>query len=443
MAGITERNGTWHLRMRVPRRYEQVEPRTEIHRSLRTDSEREARARLPAAEAVVLAELDARLTMGGSGRQSQQGDVFSAAVALAATRGITYRMAEDLASGPLDEILARLDTLKPADTPEVARAVLGGVEAPQLMLSGLVEEVERICAHDNRYKSETQMRLWRNPRTRAVANLIAALGGDRPVLALEAGDARRHKAWWQKRIELEGQKAETANKDFSNMSSMLAHYYESLDIAEPPRPYLGITIRDRHAVKNRKPEIPVDWIVEKWFAPGALDGLNGEARDILLISIETGCRQAEIHDLASDAIVLDAAIPHLRIAFEDGEEKREVKNTASVRLVPLVGVALAAARRHPNGFLRYRYKRSYSALINGYLRDNGLMPSSKHTAGGTRHTWESRLKAARIPSDDRGEMMGHSVASARPRELYGDGMPLHMKLDLARKVALEVPAHLA
>lgn len=68
MAGITKRNGTWHLRMRVPRRYVGVEARMEIHRSLRTDSEREARARLPAAEAAVLAELDSRLTMG----QSQQ-----------------------------------------------------------------------------------------------------------------------------------------------------------------------------------------------------------------------------------------------------------------------------------------------------------------------------------------------------------------------------------
>lgn len=440
MAGITKRNGTWHLRMRVPRRYGRVEPRKEVHRSLRTDSEREARVRLPAVEAAVLAELDARLTMG----QSQQpGDVFSAAVALAATRGVSYRMADDLTSGPLEEILARLDTLKPTDTKQMARALLGGVEAPQLMLSGLVEEVERISAHDNRYKSDTQMRLWRNPRTRAVRNLMAALGGDRPVLSLEAADARRHKAWWQKRIEREGQTAETAKKDFSNMSSMLAHYHESLDIAEPPRPYLGVTIRDRHAVKGRKLEIPVEWIVEKWFAPGAFDGLNDEARDILLISVETGCRQTEIHDLPSDAIVLDAPIPHLRISFEDGEEKREIKNTSSVRLVPLVGVALAAAQRHPNGFPRYRHKRGYSALVNGYLRNHDLMPSPEHTVGGTRHTWESRLKAALVPSDDRGEMMGHSVASARNRELYGNEMPLARKLELAHTVVLQVPCHLA
>lgn len=426
--------------MRVPRRYGRIEPRSEIHRSLRTDSEREARARLPAAEAAILAELDARLSMG---QPQQPSDVFSAAVALAGTRGFAYHTAKDLANGPLEEILERLDAIKSADTPEMKQALLGGVDEPQLMLSQLVETVEKLCAQDNRYKSASQMRLWRNPRLRAANNLQAALGGDRPVLSIGGAEARKHKAWWKERIKTEGHKAETAKKDFSNMASMLAHYYESLELTEPPRPYLGVTITDRHALKARRLEIPVKWIEEQWFAPGAFDTLNDEARDILLISIETGCRQSEIGDMPSNAIVLDDNIPHLRVSFEEGDEKREVKNTASVRKVPLVGVALAAARRHPNGFPRYRDKRGYSAAINSYLRSNDLLPSPKHTVGGIRHAWESRLKAAGIASDDRGEMMGHSVASARNREIYGDQMPLERKLELAMSVVLPVPQHLA
>jgi integrase len=425
--------------MRVPERYRSVELRGEIHRSLKTDSEREALARLPAVEAVVLAELDARLTVARGGTP---GDVFSAAVALAATRGITYRPVQDLASGPLDEILARLDALRPSDAPEVAQAVLGAVQPPQLMLSELVAEVERISAHENRFKSENQMRLWRHPRERAVGNLIAALGEDRAVMSIGQAEALKHKAWWKRRIAMEGQTVETAGKDFSNMAGMLRRYYESIQVVDPAKPYAGVQIQDRHATTKRKLEIPADWVQEKWFAPGALDGLNSEARDILLISIETGCRQSEIHDLPPDGIVLDHPIPHLRIAFEEGEGKREVKNTASVRLVPLVGVALAAAKRHPEGFPRYRGKSNYSALINKFLRSNKLMPTPKHTVGGTRHAWESRLKAADVESDDRGEMMGHDVASVRNRERYGDEMPLPDKLGFAMKVVLPVPAHL-
>ena len=73
-----------------------------------------------------------------------------------------------------------------------------------------------------------------------------------------------------------------------------------------------------------------------------------------------------------------------------------MKNPHSARHVPLVGVALAAARRHPQGFPRYRGKSSYSATVNTYLRENALMPSADHTIGGVRHTWESRLKKAGI-----------------------------------------------
>ena len=40
-------------------------------------------------------------------------------------------------------------------------------------------------------------------------------------------------------------------------------------------------------------------------------------------------------------------------------------------------------------------------------------------------------------------MMGHNVASARNHELYGDEMPLEKKRELAVKIALPVPRHLA
>ncbi len=224
-------------------------------------------------------------------------------------RGFAYRPLSDLLEAPLEDVLERVEASFADPATETAKALLGAVEEPALRLSGLVEEVERIAAHDNRYKSENQ--------------------------------------------------------------------------------------------------IPVDWITEKWFAPGAFDGTNDEARDILLISVETGCRQSEICDLPPEAIVLDHPIPHLRLKFEEGENRREIKNTSSVREVPLVGVALAAAKRHADGFPRYRGKSTYSATMNQYLRNNGLLPSSKHTIGGVRHTWESRILAETKRMDVSGEMMGH------------------------------------
>jgi hypothetical protein len=356
---------------------------------------------------------------------------------------MTYRSAIDLSTDSIDEIVNRISALKPNDPPEMAVALLGGVEAKGLLLSELVAEVEKIQQHDNRFKSADQMRLWRNPRLRAANNLKAALGTDIDVLAIDNAVALKHKSWWKKKITASHQSADTANKDFSNMAGMLNAYYDSLGMADAPRPYAGVTIRDRHAVKGRKLEIPPDWVAEHWLQPGALDGLNQEARDILLISIETGGRQTEIKDLPPGAIVLEAEIPHILISNTAGEYRREIKNVMSTRQMPLVGLALAAARRNPEGFPRYRGKSSYSALVNKYLRTNNLMPSPKHTVGGLRHAWETRLKDIGIATDDRGEMMGHSVAGARKREVYGDAMDLRRKFELSSRIMLPVPAHLA
>ena len=440
MAGLIKRGDTWHLRMRVPKRYLAVAGRTEIHRSLATDSERRARELLPDVEAKLLAELDGMAVIK---QHPDKASAYRAAQNIAQARGFAYRPLSDLLEAPLDELLDRVEAASADPASETAKALLGAIDEPALMLSGLVDEVEGLAAHDNRYKSENQLRLWRNPRKRAVANLMTALGGkDVFVSEIDQAAALKHKAWWQKKITAEGLSMESANKDFANLAGMLRRYYEGIAQPDPPEPYRRVNLKDRHKVETRKLEIPVDWITEKWFAPGAFDASNAEARDILLISIETGCRQSEIHDLPASAIVLDQPIPHLRLAFEEGDDRREIKNSSSARLVPLVGVALAAAKRHPNGFPRYRGKSNYSGTMNKFLRSNGLLPSAQHTIGGVRHTWESRILNATKRMDVSGEMMGHSVKVIRGRPVYGDAMDLVQKQELAQSVMLKVPKHL-
>jgi integrase len=72
----------------------------------------------------------------------------------------------------------------------------------------------------------------------------------------------------------------------------------------------------------------------------------------------------------------------------------------------------------------------------------GLLPDGI-TAGGLRHSWESRMKNAGYHSDDRGEMLGHSVQSIRNREHYGGAMSLARKADIAKSIAFPVPCYLA
>lgn len=439
------RGTTYYIKRRVPRRYRAVEPRSEVWESLKTDSKSIAAQKLERVWGSYIDGWEALL----AGQDSKAEVRFRAAKELAAKRGFSFLSAQSVSELSLDDLIARVEaaqTRAEEPDPRVAEALLGGVEAPDLMLSGLVAHIEETSAHENRYKSKTQMRVWRNDRIRAARNLIAALGADIPVARIGGAEARQHRKWWLQRRAKDDLKADSANKDFTYMSGMLRRFWEDLDHPDPPRPYAGIAIRDRFEKPRRKREVPVDWITGKWFAPSALDGLNAEARDILLISVETGGRQSEIMDLPPHAFKLDDPIPHLVIANEAGEgdedSKREIKNLHSERLVPLVGVALAAAKRHPEGFPRYRGKRSYSAAVNKFLRKNDLLPDGV-TIGGTRHTWESRLKAAGIETDDRGEIMGHSVKAARGREVYGDEMALKMRRDVVESIALPVPDHFA
>ncbi|WP_417244560.1 DUF6538 domain-containing protein [Celeribacter sp.] len=437
------RGTMWYLKRRVPKRYASVEPRSVVWASLKTDSYSVALQKSAGVWLSYIEGWEALL----AGRDGNAAEKFRAAQQLATVRGFQFLSIDQVEQAPLEDVLRRIEASRGADgAPDevVAAALLGAVEEPRLRLSGLVDHVEQLSAYDNRFKNREQMRLWRSPRLRAVNNLISALGQDMVVIDVGSAEARKHKSWWQARRAKEGQSAETANKDFAYMAGMLARFYEDLEDDDPPRPYARISIHDRHAKPSQKREVPVDWIVEKWFAPDALSGLNDEARDILLISIETGCRQNEIYNLPASAIRLDDPIPHLRIAHElseNPEERREVKNLPSHREIPLVGVALAAAKRHPEGFPRYRNKSSYSASVNKYLRNNGLLPEGV-TIGGTRHSWEGRMKRAGYEMDDRGELMGHSLKARRGREVYGDGMTLSDRLHVAQEIMLPVPEHL-
>ena len=443
--GLILRGKTFFLKRRVPKRFAEIESREVVWESLKTDSRAVATAKAERVWASYLDGWEARL----AGRVGDAEARFQAARDLAARRGYAFLSADAVSKLDLADILERVEASRSQNTAprhDIADAVLGGVEEPGLLLSGLVAHVEGIASHEHRFKSAQQMRLWRNPRKRAVNNLIAAIGGDRRVTEIGAAEALLHRTWWRARLKEDGVKAASANKDFHYVSALLQRFYDDLNTPAPPRPYAGVSIRDRHAKQERKREVPLAWVTDRWLVPGALDGLNDEARDILLISLETGCRQSEIIDLPASAFRLDAEVPHLLVANEDGEgnaeDRREIKNLHSERAVPLAGLALAAARRHPAGFPRYRHKRSYSATVNKYMRENDLVPEGV-TVGGLRHTWESRLKAAGVPMDDRGEIMGHSVKEIRGREIYGDEMVLRMRQEVVSRIMLPVPGHLA
>lgn len=446
MAGIVLRRKTWHFRWVLPDEYRSVAGKREVHRSLKTDSRSEAESRARDLERELRARYEAMLAGGappGGGLEA-----YSNAVRIAQGLGLTYRTAKDLADGSIEDILVRTEAIRSlspdASNAGAVAAVLGGIEEPGLRLSGLADHVDGLATDENRYKNAQQLRRWRGGNRRALAQAVEAIGSDILVRDFTPEHAMRHLLWLEKKIARREISAETAKKELTYAAGCFKRYYRAAGVVSPPRPYAGLAVSKGVAKLNhkgpderRKRELSVEWIKGTLLAPGTLDGLNPEARDILLVIVETGCRQSEIYNTPIQDIHLDDPHPHFIVRPVEGV--REIKNAASERVVPLVGVALSAMRRvvARGGFKKYAGKDSWSAAVNGYLRGRGALPDG-HTVGGLRHAWEGRMRRAGVSIDERGVMMGHSVSLIRDREEYGD-ITLAERHALAARLALDVP----
>lgn len=441
MAGLIKRGKTYSLRMRVPVRYASVEPRKFLFRTLKTGDEREAKARSAVVERQILSELDARL----AGRETPGSHShFEAIAALATARGYSYKTADELAQGDVREALARIEGLiASGDQPGSAasKAILGAVDRPRVTLTEVAESMADRFPLEVRDKHQKQKKVWRARWERPAAKVVKMMGIDPILEDISRADAISLRDALLDRVTEGDMRGASAQKELQLLNLIWTKYFQSLGVDEldmPPSPFRGLGDGLRRLdEEGRKNEVPIESI-EALVEPETMSHMNEELRDIILVIVETGCRQAEITDISPENIRLDDDIPHLRLRRQTGEYARELKNKASARDVPLVGVALDAMRRHASGFPRYRAKGTFSAAANKSLRETGSLPDGV-TIGGLRHSFETRLKKARVDTDDRGELMGHSVKRIRGREHYGDAMPLAERLKYHKKIAFDVP----
>ncbi|MGY8663480.1 hypothetical protein Q3C01_14050 [Bradyrhizobium sp. UFLA05-109] len=120
-------------------------------------------------------------------------------------------------------------------------------------------------------------------------------------------------------------------------------------------------------------------------------------------------------------------------------EGRRLKTADSQRDIPLVGAALAAMKKRPEGFPRYRDKSSnLSAVLNKFLLTNGLRPTKDHTVYSLRHSFKDRLIAAEAPDSLIDSLMGHKTYKPK----YGKGPSLELKLKYLQRIAFKAPASL-
>lgn len=422
---LIKRGDTLHIRKRVPKRYHDVEPRQFVWLSLHTDSESIARVKAPKIWADLIEAWEAKLAGDTSDAEAR----FEAARELAAKRGFRFMSSDKVAALPLAEVMARVQAVAAGSRPGkpdlvTAAAVLGGAKEPAITISRALKLYWEYAAQKKRGKSDDQIRRWENPRKKAIKNIISVIG-DKPIGEITRDDMIDFREWWWQKIDVEGLTPNSGNKDLVHVGSVLNTVNERLRLnIQLPLGKLSFSEDD----PKTRPPFSEAWIREKLLAPGALAGLNTEARCIVIGMINTGYRPSEGAELRREQIRLDADIPHISIE----PIGRTLKSPYSKRIIPLVGVSLDAFKQCPDGFPRYRDSPNLSATVNSFLRENGLMETDRHTLYGLRHSFEDRMLAAEVDERIRRDLFGHSLN----RERYGKGATLEHLQRVVKLVAI-------
>ncbi|WP_404403412.1 tyrosine-type recombinase/integrase [Pelagibacterium halotolerans] len=365
---------------------------------------------------------------------------YRRAVKRAEALGFRYRTVHDLAAnGSWDEISERMEAIsQPGVGKAEADAVLGVVEEPAVLLSKALEVcTTTVWAKDLKTKSAQQLRKWKAIPSRAVARFKSVVG-DKPIAEITREDAQTFYKYWLERIAPPEQgKAPThtpnsGNREIGELRKIYRDYFAWMNQPDRLNPFAGLHFSDTGSKK--RPSFETRWITEKLLKVDALAGMNAEARGIMLAVAETGARPSEICNLLPEHILVDAEVPHIVIDMRDDPEMpRELKTAHSRREIPLVGMALDVFKHFPKGFPRYfEREEAASAAINKFLRENGLLPTEKHTFYSLRHSFEDRLKEANIDLEMRQILMGHR----RSRTEYGMGGSLAWRRTLMERVAL-------
>ena len=430
------RGDIWHYVRRVPKAVRHIDDRTLIYRSLDTDSRKVARQRRD----ICANEDNQRWNEIMPDRfQSPPRDAsYQDASHRARSKGFNYKPMDSLVSqNTVTDLLRRLIALEPLkDSPQRkeerdADALLGSVKTPSATITEAMDlYLSEIVADELSSKSPEQVTNFSKIKRRAVANFVN-LNGDIDMRDITREHAHAVRKFWHERIHpKDGAKpmsGSSGNKDLGSLRKLYRRYFEHIGEEERENPFRNMRFKDK--ILTKVMPFKDDWVRSRILTPDVFEGLNRQGALLCMALIETGCRPSELANIRPENIRLDADVPHIRIR---PTKDRELKSGASVRDIPLVGVALEAMRQAPNGFPHYR-DRSYllSASLTKAFKARGLFPTKQHRIYSFRHSFENRMLEAGLDFGLRCTLMGHR----NPRPEYGDGGSLVYRCDELLKIA--------
>lgn len=449
---LLQRNGWYHYQRSVPLRLRGFYDGPLVRCSLQTQSlerAREQRDALAKADDEYWHSLKEKLRLEAAGHAMDIEPAtkrYELAKARALSAGFRYKPLHELADPALIEELVRrslaVGEQSTADgrvVPEVADAMLGGVEEPKVSVSEAMTIYQtKIAVGELANKSPEQKRLWKATKDRSLTYFVS-FKDDMAITDISRQDAQDYFNWWNDQIapdapDVKPKSPKTAARHFGDMRDLYTKYFAYMGDEKRENPFRNLNFKTRKTKQRKYPPFSNAWVREKILVRQALEGLTPELQLTAYMLIETGCRHGEIINLRPEDIRLDADVPHIRIAERDDREFKT--DEATTREIPLVGVALEAARRAPGGFPRYHDKsNSFSAALGAAFDRRGLFETSRHVIYSFRHSFEDRMKEAGIDFELRCLLMGHD--NRRPE--YGTGGSLEYRRNELMKIAHPYP----
>ena len=262
---------------------------------------------------------------------------------------------------------------------------------------------------------------------RPVKRLMVIIG-DKPLSAYTRDDANTFRDWLydsaDKKLSKKPLSTSSVKRSMDSVNAVfnLANLEKSLKLENP-----FANLRYRKDVPKERPSIPEDYIRQIYQQCLAHDD---DMRWLIALISDTGMRLGEAAGLEVSHIHLDEAIPYLIIEETDS---RRLKTRESRRRVPLVGMALWAAKRAVEAskaqetvFLFPRYNKktttnsnSASNALNKWMKEH-IPP--QYVIHGFRHAMRDRLREVDCPADVMDEIGGWSKQSVG--QSYGKGSSL-------------------
>ena len=430
-----KRDGFWYFIRLVPRAMAHLDKRRKVVVSVGIRVADDPRAiRAGRAVQVLDVQLEQYWEDLKAGRNPEAVKCFERAKETTLRFGFEYREAAALKQ-QFGEFLQRMQALGPLPDAGLAAAfpaLLGEVAQPQtgVPVKELLGRYEKILAASLMKKSSEQLKRWRITRSTALNVFLGVIGRKTLIEELTHEDGFALRDHWNKRVLAGEVQIASGNKQIGYVAAMYREVRNFERIAVDDI-FQGKIIKGGQT-RQRRP-FSIEYVQEVLLAPGAMDGLNDEARAIFYVVAELGLRPSEVCGLVKSDIHLDAEVPYIEIV--DGN--RELKTMNSRRTMPLVGVALEVMQHFPEGFERYREKAdSLSAVVNKYLRSNGLLECRGQTFYSLRHTFKDRLRRMKVEDELKDMLMGHSTG----KEPYGDGYVLERKREVLNAIAFKAPS---